>query len=89
MIVKRNKSFIKNYEKLTRKLQDKTDIILIIFSRNPFLESLWNHTLSWKYEWCRSIDVTWDYRIIFRVLSDWKYELIELLKVWTHSQLYW
>jgi len=86
MIVKRNKSFVKNYAKLTRKLQDKTDIILIEFSKNPFLEILRNHTLTWKYDWC--ISITWDYRIIFRELSDWKYELIELLKVWTHSQLY-
>jgi mRNA-degrading endonuclease YafQ of YafQ-DinJ toxin-antitoxin module len=36
----------------------------------------------------RSINVTWDYRIIFRKLSDNTYEIVELIKVWTHSELY-
>lgn len=65
MIIKRNKSFLKSYLKLTKKLQDKTDSTLIIFSKNPFEKKLENHALNWEYEF------------------------IELLKVWTHSQLYW
>ena len=83
------KSFIKTYLKLDRKTQNKTDKTLLVFSENPFDNTLHNHKLHWEYENCRSIDVTWDYRIIFRELSDNTYELIELLKVWTHSQLYW
>lgn len=34
------------------------------------------------------IDVTGDLRIIFKELSNWKYEIVELYNVWTHSQLY-
>jgi hypothetical protein len=34
------------------------------------------------------LDVTGDLRIIFRELSDGEYELVELLDLWTHSQLY-
>ncbi len=89
MIIKRSKSFLKSYLKLTKKLQNKTDSTLITFSKNPFEKKLENHALNWEYEWCRSLNITWDYRIVFRELSDWKYEFIELLKIWTHSQLYW
>jgi hypothetical protein len=32
--------------------------------------------------------VTWDYRAIFKEIWDWKYEFIEFVDIWTHSQLY-
>lgn len=53
------------------------------------MKILKNHKLHGKYDECRLIDVTGDYRIIFRELSNDMYELIELIKIWTHSQLYW
>lgn len=88
MKIKLSKKFIKSYEKLDWKIQDKTDKTLILFWKNPFDEALRNHSLLWKYEWCRSIDVTWDFRIIFIEKSNNKYEIIELINIWTHSQLY-
>lgn len=77
MIVKRKKKFIKSYEKLNRKIQDKFD------------KSLRNHTLTWEYLWYRSIDITWDYRVIFKEYPNWTYEFVDFIDIWTHSQLYW
>ena len=51
----------------------------------PF-EREWNvHKLKGDYGIYWSINVTWDYRIIFRVIDD----VIYIDKFWTHSELYW
>ena len=89
MIVKRKKKFIKSYAKLNRKIQDKFDEVFLIFIKNHFDESLRNHALSWELKWFRSIDVTWDYRAIFKEYPDWTYEFVDFIDIWTHSQLYW
>jgi len=82
------KSFVKSYEVLSWKLKDKVKSTLQIFIYNPIDKSLHNHGLEWKYVWKRSMDVTGDIRIIFKELSDWRYELVEIHDVWTHAQLY-
>jgi addiction module RelE/StbE family toxin len=89
MEILRKKSFLKNYIKLPEKIQDRTDAAILIFVDNPHDASLRNHPLYHEYIWCRSIDVTGDYRIIFREISEDMYELVELIRVGTHSQLYW
>lgn len=82
------KSFIKSYEVLSLKLKDKVKDTLSLFIKNPKDKILNNHWLEWKYKWKRSINVAWDMRIIFQELSQWKYELVELYNIRTHSQLY-
>jgi hypothetical protein len=58
--------------------------------KNPFLVELNNHELNWKkYIWCRSINITWDYRAVFKELSNKNYEFVEFIYIWTHSELYW
>lgn len=89
MIVKRKKKFIKSYEKLNRKIQDKFDESFLIFIKSPFDKNLRNHTLTWEYLWYRSIDITWDYRVIFKEYPNWTYEFVDFIDIWTHSQLYW
>jgi len=76
------------YSKLNIKIQFKVDEVLTTFSKNHFDEKLNNHTFKWDFLWFRSINITWDYRIIFRELSNNTYEIVELVKVWTHSELY-
>lgn len=88
MQIIRKKTFLKSYLKLSENIQNKIIDSLLLFSKDYFNVKLNNHWLKWKYEWFRSINITWDYRIIYRDLSNWNYELIELVKVWTHSQLY-
>jgi len=89
MIIRRKKRFIKSYKKLDRKIQDKFDEIFLIFKTNPFEKSLRNHSLTWEYLWYRSIDITWDYRAVFKEYPNWTYEFVDFIDIWTHSQLYW
>ncbi len=88
MIIKKHKLFDKSYSKLSKKLKIKVNETLILFNNDKFNQQLNNHSLKWEYLWLRSINVTWDYRIIFREMNDNSYEIVELLKVWTHSELY-
>lgn len=55
---------------------------------SPMDHSLNNHALSGEFTGCRSLDVTGDYRIIFEDIWGGIYEIVELLDVGTHSQLY-
>ena len=88
MIVKYSKKFKKSYKKLDSKIKEKSKIRINIFEKNPFFPDLNNHKLKWEYKWHRSINITWDYRAIFRELWDWNYEFIEFIDIWTHSFLY-
>jgi len=83
-----HKNFIKDYKKIDFVIRDKFKYKLSLFIKNPFLKELNNHSLNWKYIWKRSINITWDFRAIFKDKSDWKYEFIEFVRIWTHSKLY-
>lgn len=82
------RKFIKSRKKLSKKLQIKLIEKIKIFKEDHFHPLLNNHWLAWNYNWLRSINITWDYRLIFRELSDWTYELVELIDIWSHSFLY-
>lgn len=82
------KSFTKSYQKLVSTIQTKVDDTLSIFLQNPTHISLNNHSLKWIHADKRSINVTGDYRIIFRLVDNSTYEIVEIINVWTHSQLY-
>lgn len=88
MNIKYKKKFTKNFEKLDKKVQEKTLVRINIFQKNPLDKTLDNHALTWEYMWYRSIDITWDYRAIFRENSNKTYEFVEFIDIWTHSQLY-
>lgn len=81
------KSFDKMYEKLTYKDKNKVDLSLILLNENPTDKKLRNHSVAPKYPWCRSIDAGFDLRIILKEDKEW-YQIVTLLKVWTHSELY-
>lgn len=88
MKIIRKKRFIKSFKKLPEKIQNKSLKKILTFQQNPFSTELNNHKLKWEHKWYRSINITWDYRIIFRELSDWSYEFVEFIDIWTHSFLY-
>ena len=82
------KRFLKNFESLDVKIQIKARQSISMLQKNPFDDLLNNHKLTWKYKWFASINVTWDYRIIFCELSDNRYEIVEISDIGSHSQLY-
>ncbi|MFA5916785.1 MAG: type II toxin-antitoxin system mRNA interferase toxin, RelE/StbE family [Candidatus Gracilibacteria bacterium] len=88
MIIKKHKFFDKSYLKLSEKLKIKVNDTLILFSENYSDKKLNNHALKGDFLGLRSINVTGDYRIIFKDLSNNTYEIVELIKVGTHSELY-
>ncbi len=88
MIVKFSKKFDKSYHKLNIKIQDKFNEKLIIFENDKYNQILNNHSLNWDYFWLKSINITWNYRAIFKEVDNLEYEFIEFINIGTHSQLY-
>lgn len=86
MKVKFSKRFGKQYDKAPKRIQEKFDERLELFFRDKFHPSLNNHPLSGKYKEHRSINVTGNWRAIFREFEDG--ELIYFEVIGTHSQLY-
>lgn len=88
MKIKYHKKFEKSYNKKSLKLREIFKKKLRIFIQNPFSFELKNHKLKWNFLWYNSINISWDYRAIFKELSDWKYEFVEFTDFWTHSEIY-
>ncbi len=85
MIIKFHKHFLKAYQKLSSKEQDKVDERLRLFAKTPFDETLENHALSGKYQGYRSVNITGDQRAIYFHLEK---EKVMFVRIGTHSQLY-
>lgn len=88
MYIRRSKQFDRAYDYLDVKIQVKAISALQLFIINPFNPTLNNHALTGNLKGLRSINITGDFRIHYRELSDGKYELVELINIGTHSQLY-
>lgn len=80
-----HKHFLKAYDRLQKNLQKKVDDKILIFSENPYQKELNNHTLSGKWLFHRSINITGDCRAVFRHLSQ---DDVIFVIVGTHHQLY-
>lgn len=84
MTVYFHKTFKKRYKKL-RALQRKIDERLVLFRGNPFHSILGNHALAGKYQGHRSINITGDYRAVYRLLDK---NTALFVDIGTHSDLY-
>ena len=80
-----HRHFIKAYHKLSKKEQMKTDDRIRLFSKDPFSPKLENHALTGKYQGYRSINITGDYRAVYKEIS--KQEVVFVI-LGTHAQLY-
>jgi addiction module RelE/StbE family toxin len=81
-----HKKFVKAFEKLTLKQQQKVDEIITIFRLNPQDDRLDNHALHGQEKGNRSISAGGDLRLIFEEVSN--YETVIFYRVGSHSQLY-
>lgn len=84
MHIDRSRRFKKQYQKLPKNIQARTDIRIRLFVKDPFNEILRNHQLSGEYGGCRSFNITGDYRIIYEE-NDGE---INFLLIGTHEELY-
>lgn len=80
-----SQAFNKRYKKLPKKVQGQIKERLELFVSDAFHPLLNNHKLSGEYKDYRSINITGDYRIIYRNQSS---EVIFFLAIGTHSELY-
>lgn len=81
-----SKKFIKSLKKAPKKIQLAFRKRLEIFLSDKFNPILNNHALAGKYEGLRSINVTGDWRAIFKEYGDGK--IIYFITINTHSNLY-
>lgn len=81
----RSSEFDRHFKKLPFKIREKISDRLRIFIQNEFSPILNNHKLSGKSKDCRSLNVTGDYRIVYREIEGSLYLLVD---VGTHSDLW-
>ncbi len=84
MLIKLSKRFTKQYLRSPKKIQGLFDKKLEIFKKDEFTSILNNHALVGGYKGYRSINVTGDWRAIFKEIDG---EII-FIALGTHSQLY-
>ena len=65
-----HKNFEKRYLKLSKPLKLKIKEKNILFAQDPYHPTLNNHPLNGKYLGYRSINVTGDIRIIYKLLDN-------------------
>ncbi len=88
MNIKYSKAFKKHFNKAPKHIQSAVKSRLVLFTQDPSLEVLNNHTLTGTFRGYRSINITGDWRAIYTVrqnalVHEYYFELLG-----THSQLY-
>lgn len=79
------RAYKRQFKKLPREVQEKVIECLALFITNEAHPLLNNHSLRFEWSGYRSINVTGDYRLIFKKESR---TLVRLEQVGTHGELY-
>lgn len=79
-----HQNFEKRIKKLPRPIQEAYKARRDLFLQSPFHPLLNNHSVDKKFPGCRSINITGDYRVIFRDES----KNAVFVNIGTHSELY-
>ncbi|MBI4360098.1 MAG: type II toxin-antitoxin system mRNA interferase toxin, RelE/StbE family [Candidatus Jacksonbacteria bacterium] len=85
MMIVFHKKFEKQYAKLSPQLQKAVDDRLILFSGHSAHSQLNDHKLKGKYENYRTINITGDYRAVYKIIGS---DRVIFVKIGTHSELY-
>jgi len=89
MDIRIKRTFAKQYEKAPKNIRWAFDQRIVIFRQDPFHPFLHNHALTGVYKGYRSINITGDWRALYKeVLLDDNKVIIEFHLLGTHSQLY-
>lgn len=76
--------FLKKFKKLPVKIRSRFGERLELFLAMPTDPSLNNHSVEKVFPDCRSINITGDYRAIFKVEQD----TVIFITIGTHAELY-
>ncbi|MBI4086578.1 type II toxin-antitoxin system mRNA interferase toxin, RelE/StbE family [Candidatus Kaiserbacteria bacterium] len=79
-----HRRFLKQYTKLPRNIRVQFVERKNLFIQEPFHPLLHNHSVDGVFPGCRSINITGDYRAVFRQQD----EQVLFLEIGTHSELY-
>ena len=85
MEIRLHRNFIKKYTLLPKKIKEKFKERRNVFVENKFDPILNNHNVEKRFPGCRSINVTGDYRAIFK---EDKRNVFTFVNIGTHSELY-
>jgi len=88
MIIIFDKKFDKKFKKISVKIQEKFFDRLRIFKNNKFEKILNNHKLHGEYEGCNSINITSNYRAVFKIINKENEEFCVFITIGTHPGLY-
>lgn len=86
MRVKFTKNFAKQFDKVPAKIRLSFEERLDLFIQDKYHPVLRNHKLSGRWSGCRSLNITGDWRAIYREFEN--ENLIYFDAIGTHSQLY-
>jgi addiction module RelE/StbE family toxin len=84
MSVYLHRSFLKKFKKLPTKIKNRFGERLELFLAVPTDPSLNNHSVEKAFQDCRSINITGDYRAIFKVEQN----TVIFITIGTHAELY-
>ncbi len=79
-----HRTFLKKFKKLPSRIRERFEERLELFLENPTDETLNNHSVEKTFPDCRSINITGDYRAVFRQQDTTAIFII----IGTHSELY-
>lgn len=85
MKIEYTRTFLKQYAKLSPKLQTQTETRIALWFHNPHHPQLRDHALSGKYQGYRSINITGDMRALYTKRGK---TFIIFGFIGSHSQLY-
>jgi addiction module RelE/StbE family toxin len=83
-----NKTFIELYKKADVRLRKSVNEKVQMFEKNPFELELNNHPLRDKWAGCRSIDITNDYRGVYKEVQEGRKLNAYFIALGTHKELY-
>ena len=85
MLIIRDRVFVRQAKKIDRSILVHSEERLSLLVREEFHPLLNNHSLTGKYRGFRSINITGDWRLVYRRIDA---HIIYLRAVGTHHQLY-
>ncbi len=83
-----DKRFVKNMKKWRKKhpeLMGRFEKTLALFSDNPFHPSLKTHSMTGNLQDYWAFSITYEYRLLFRFLSE---EKVLLIDIGSHDEVY-
>ena len=83
-----NKEFIEHYKKVDVRIKKAAEEKIRLFQQNPYELGLNNHPLRGAWEGYRSIDITSDYRAVYKEVKEGEEINAYFFALGTHEELY-